>query len=221
METLYLFGVRESELLSMNAKDVEYDGVFTRITVRDSKTKPREVIHKGRCDYLMSYFENYQIYKNNPKAPLWSNQNGNRMTDAGMLYLIRSATKKADIKRKITPHDFRHTSISNDKAKGVPNTHIETKHGLTHGTAMWRIYDHNKNTHYEKYLKEKEGETKPTYELLEKQKETLEKKHEVEITDQKRQIEALKEVLQVVADNMSGLANANLRKNLKEILDQI
>lgn len=221
-ETLYYTGIREGELLSMNTGDAKYDGEFTRVTVRESKTVVREVVHQGRLNELMTYVENYHKYRDIPNKPLWVNDEGNRMGKDGVLYAVKRATKKAGINRKITVHDFRHTSISNDRSKGIPLTHIESKHGLVHGSNMMSVYDHNKTSDYENYLKSRMSkEEKPTYEALQKQKETLERKHEKDIADQKKQIEALKEVLQVVADNVSGLANADLRQKLKDTLAQI
>ena len=206
LETLYFFGVRESELLSMNAEDVAFDGQFTRIKIRQSKTKAREVIHKGRLDHLMTYYESYQSYKGKTNKSLWTNQKKNRMTDAGVLYLIRSVTRKAGIDRKITPHDFRHTSISNDKAKGIPSTHIETKHGLTHGTNMWAVYDHNKTQDYENYLKARNKEVKPTYETLEKQKDKLENNLRNEVADLKTELKKKTEIDNFVMDSLSLIA---------------
>ena len=50
---------------------------------------------------------------------------------------------------------------------------------------MMKIYDHNKTSDYEEYLKKKNNETAPTYESLEMQKKTIEEKYEKEIKDLK------------------------------------
>ena len=173
IETLYLFGVRVGELLSMNATDVVYDGEFTRITVRDSKTMPRDVPYKGRAKYLMPYFESYQPFKEQPGKPLWTNQDNERFSKRGMLNLIERTTKYANIGRRITNHDFRHTSISRDLRDGVPLTHVETKHGLTHGSQVIKTYDHNKTKNYEDWLNGKIAKTPETYETLKRKNEQL------------------------------------------------
>lgn len=191
LETLYLFGVRVSELLSMTPVDVKYDGELTTITIRDSKTIPRDVDHKGRAEQLMKYVESHQLYKGQKDKPLWVGYKGKILTRMTVLNNIHLCAKKAGIDRRVTNHDFRHTSITRDKDKGIPITHIETKHGLRHGSPMMGRYDHNKSQDYKNYLRERKEETEVTYETLKKQKERLEQKHEKEIKELKDSFENL------------------------------
>jgi len=166
------FGVRANELLSINSDGVTYDGTFTRITVRTSKTETRDIIHKGRCNYLMTYVESYQPFKDQSGKPLLIGYQQKRFTIDGLEQFIKSLCKKLELKL-ITPHDFRHTSISRDRANGVPITHIETKHGLVHGSQVMKIYDHNKTKDYEDWLNGKITETEETYETLKRKNEQL------------------------------------------------
>ena len=174
LETLYTFGIRATELLSINSDDVTYDGKLTRITVRTSKTETRDVIHKNRCNCLMTYVESYQPFKDQPGKPLFIGYKQNRYTIDGLEQFITSLCKKLDLKH-ITPHDFRHTSISRDRANGVPITHIETKHGLVHGSQVMKIYDHNRTKDYEDWLNGKTTETEETYDALKHKNVQLEK----------------------------------------------
>ena len=74
----------------------------------------------------------------------------------------------------------------------MPTTFVELKHGLKHGTPMIGRYDHNKTRDFEDWLKNKEEDVEPTYELLKEQKETLERKHEQEIDTLKKQLKEIK-----------------------------
>ena len=197
IETLYLFGCRASELLKMNSNDVTYDGEFTRVIFKHSK-ELRDNVYYGRAEHLLKWVESYQPFKNQNNKPLWitsiykdkktkENLYNTRFTINGLEKAFKVISKRANI-RTITPHDFRHTRTSIERNKGTPQTHIENNLGFRKGTLMMQVYDHNKTKDYEEYLKQKRKETPATHELLLKQKEQLELKHEKEISDLKDQI---------------------------------
>ena len=202
IETLYLFGIRASELLSMNATDAKYNGDFTKITVRESKTKTREVPHKGRANHLMAYVESYQPFKGQKNKPLWVGHNNGKFSNRGMLNLMERTSKYAGLDRRINNHDFRHTSISRDRANGTPDTFIEIKHGLVHGSLMMSVYDHNKTKGYEEYLQGKGGDTEETYETLKNQKDKLEGEKNTEIAQLKSQVDVMVEMMKQVTDKI-------------------
>ena len=202
IETLYLFGVRASELLSMNATDAVYDGEFTKITVRESKTKTREVPYRGRANLLMAYVESYQPFKGQKGKPLWVGQNNGKFSQRGMLNLMERTSRYAGLDRRVNNHDFRHTSISRDRANGVPDTFIEIKHGLVHGSLMMSVYDHNKTKGYEEYLQGKGGKTEQTYETLKQQKEQLEQEKDNEISQLKSKVDMMTNMMQQITDKI-------------------
>lgn len=177
IETIYNFGIRASELISMNACDVNYteDG-FTKIIVRNSKTIPRDVSIEGRFEYLMKWYENYQHFKGKKNKPLWTNfQKGkhNRYTIGSLEKAIRVICKRSGL-RHITPHDFRHTAITRFRKNGEKDTHIKSVFGLSKNSSMMEVYDHNKMEDYEKELRERIKNPKPTYEQMEKKQDKIE-----------------------------------------------
>jgi site-specific recombinase XerC len=176
IETLYLFGCRVSELVSMNAEDVKYneDGITT-ITVRDSKTIPRDISIEGRAEYLLKWYENYQHFKGKKNKPLWSNyqkNKHNRYTIGSLEKSIRVICKRACL-RHITPHDFRHTAITRFRKNGEDETDIQTVFGLSKSSVMMKVYDHNKIEDYQKKLRKRIKKPKPTYEMLEKKTDEI------------------------------------------------
>jgi site-specific recombinase XerD len=190
LEALYHFGPRISELLSMNATDVSYDGSITKVTFRESKTQARDAVCIGRLNHLLTWSESYQPFKGQKDKPLWvDHRTNNRYASRSALTLLQRICERAGVQKR-TLHDFRHTSISNDRDNGIPITHIETNHGFAKGSPMMRIYDHNKTSDYEEYLKRKNTETAPTYETLQKQKNIFEEKLN-EITTLKEQMNTL------------------------------
>ena len=192
IETLYNFGVRRSELVSMKASDVIYCEGITKITVRESKTRTRDSIYDGRSKYLLEWVEVYHPYKEQSDKPLFPGSKDKSFNKVSVNHLIKRTCQKARLKRKITPHDFRHTAITNSRAKGVPDTHIETNYGLVHGTSQLQIYDHNKTKNYEEYLRARNSEIPITHEKQKEIIETLEQKHEKEIKNIKEELEAFK-----------------------------
>jgi site-specific recombinase XerD len=216
IETLKLFGIRNSELRSMKIKGVEYtkEG-FTRIIVYESKTMPRPVVYNGRAEYLLTWINNYHPYRKNQESYVFNSVIERPYECQGIDGILRRTCKKAGL-RKIRPHDFRHTSISNHRKNGTPETHNERNHGLIEGSKMMRVYDHNESKDYEEWLKKKKQEIKPTYELLEKQKETLEMKHQKELDNLKKEMQEMRKEIHFQQSNMFML-DMNDKTNLKYI----
>jgi len=208
IETLYHFGPRISELLSMNSNDVIYDGEITKVTFRESKTQARDAVYYGRLNHLMNWVESYQPFKGEKYKPLWVDHRTNkRYCKRSALGLVHRICKRAGIQRRKL-HDFRHSSISNDRDNGISITHIETNHGLVHGSLMMKIYDHNKTIDYVEYLRKKNNETPATYESLEKQKELLEEKHE-------KEIQSLKLLGRILFDTVNTIIDETMLETIK------
>ncbi|MBE3123120.1 MAG: site-specific integrase [Thermoplasmata archaeon] len=207
LETLYHYGPRISELLSMNAIDVSYDGAITKVTFRESKTQAHDAVYSGRLEHLLNWSESYQPFKGIKDKPLWVDyRTNNRYASRSALTLLQRICKRAGISKR-TLHDFRHSSISNDRDDGIPITHIETNHGLMHGSQMMKIYDYNKTSDYVDYLLKKNNETKPTFEAQEKQIKILEDKHEKEIRD-----------LKIAGSILTGVVRLMLDETMQEVI---
>jgi integrase len=201
-ETLYLFGIRKGELRAIKTKDVSYDGETTTIIVSQSKTVTRDVYHRGRANHLMTYVEIYKKNKNG-EGLLFEGNNKGLLADNTINAKLKRICKNLNL-RIITVHDFRHTSISNDRAKGMPDTVIETKHGLIHGSDMMKVYDHNKSKDYLEYILKRNEETPETYDELKRQKEDEIQKLKSQLNELKNQFEGVKDIV-----DRLGLENIN------------
>jgi integrase/recombinase XerD len=202
IETLYLFGPRISELLSMKATDVIEQETLTKIIVRESKTKPREITTNEIPQYLLEYFKVYQPFKEDSTKLLWASPYGKYnkkpMRREAVVNMIHQIRNKAGITKKITPHDFRHTAISRDLEKGLPVTLVEQKYGLVHGSLMIKTYDHNGSKELEDWYKNNHTYKPETPYAIQRQRQ-------IETNENKIEIEKLKE------------ANESLQKQLKQI----
>jgi integrase len=227
-ETLYISGARPDEVAQMNYEDVEIDekGQVT-ITIYESKKIPRRIPLMGNPEQLMRWY-NFHPTKDK-KAPLFPSESNRRY----MLHLVEGAIrrnfnrikKQVDIKKTLTPKDFRKTRgtiLFSSRDPIFDDTEIGQYMGWKPSTVIQRRQEYDLRGFDD--LKEKIKGIIPkaeNYDTIKAERDRLEAKHEKEITDQKKQIEALKEVLQVVAGNVSGLANASLRRSIKSMLEDI
>jgi hypothetical protein len=163
----------------MKATDIIETEKLTKIILRESKTKPREVPIQETPVYLLEWYRTYQPYKGDNTKPLWASPYGKdtfqTIKREAVLKMIQKTAKKAGIQKKITLHDFRHTAISRDLKNGLPTTLVETKYGLIHGSDQIQIYDHNGNVQLEEYYTNRPIDTPVTrYALERKLKENTE-----------------------------------------------
>lgn len=109
LELLYATGIRVTELISLNASDVNMNMGYIRC---NSSNKERiipigSIALKALKDYSEAYdhvISNIQV-----NSPLFMNVQGKRLTRQGFWKIIKAYTKKANIQKKITPHTLRHS----------------------------------------------------------------------------------------------------------------
>lgn len=224
LETFYNFGVRKSELLSILYKDVKFEDGMTIITVRESKTETRDVIYWGRSKYLLEWIETLFPFKDEPKHYVFfsSIRKSQPYSEYSIKAMVDRITKRANIERRITPHDFRHTCITNHCKNGTPETHIKSIMGLTKDTEVLSVYDHNKSKAYKEYLLDRNKEIKPTYDLIEEQKQTIEEKeekHEQEINEIKKTLNTFIKLYKSQNEEMDKLYKKE--ENLEETEDEL
>ena len=211
LEAVWVCGGRLNEVHSMRVGGVSFDGRFTKIIVYKSKTTPREISYDGHAEHLLKWHDSLCPFVGQKDKPLWVVQWKGELKPVNDKYLwdvIDNACKKTGL-RHITTHDFRHAVASKMLKNGVPDTFVKLTMGWTRDSQMLRVYDHNKNKDYEEWMKRREQQIKLPYELLEKQKQELEKKHEKEIQDLKKEFTALRNVI---------LRRAEFRKEYQESL---
>jgi len=193
IEALWLLGPRISELLSMRATDIIETENITKVILRDSKTQPREVPIQETPQYLLEWYHTYQPYKKDKTKPLWASPYGKdtfqTIKREAVLKMIQRTARKAGITKKITNHDFRHTAISRDLANGMPQSLVESKYGLVHGSDMIQTYDHNGNVQLEEYYNKRPIDTPET-------RLALERKYKRETEENKNKIDSLEKRLE-------------------------
>ena len=217
LELLWIAGGRAVASQSIYSNGVWYDGEYTHVVLPQSKSATREIIHPDRAEHLLLWSEELQPFKEQKRKPLFAvrkkgtgEEEYQQVNSQYTGNFLRRLCIKAHM-RHLKPHDFRHTHITKMLKDGVPETHVKTLAGFSKSTEMLKIYDHNRLKDYEDWLKDKKKESKPTYQLLEKQKKTLEEKHEKEISHLKEQVELMNNALKDIKDGMGEELKERIR----------
>jgi len=109
IETLYGCGLRVSELVNLRITDIHYGEGF--ITVTGKGNKQRLVPVSGKA---LKEIDNYMPGRNrlpviHDQNILFLNRRGRRLTRAMIFTIIKDLAAKAGIRKKVSPHTFRHS----------------------------------------------------------------------------------------------------------------
>lgn len=146
LATLYDSGCRIGEILGMKLKHLGFDPYGAKLTVpRTGKTGTREVRIVGdSIPYLRAWIGIHPM-SNDPNAPLFCNIaegiKGREMTYDDVYKVLRSALKRANLKKRIYPHLFRHTRASILASK-VAESPLSEMMGWIQGTRQIATYVH-------------------------------------------------------------------------------
>lgn len=110
LELLYATGLRVSELVDLNVKDVNLETGYIRCTGKGSKERIvplgslailscREYVTSGRA----------KLVKNREELSLFVNHHGHRLTRQGFWKIVKRYADDAKIEKDITPHTLRHS----------------------------------------------------------------------------------------------------------------
>ncbi len=211
-------GARISEILSINSDGVQDEGKLIYITVKKSKTKTRTVpipTDKYNVDNIIKWAFEYQPFKDKKDKPMFVGKRTKKRLEARYFGEILTKTSKKIIGRNITTHDFRHTSITRDRESGMPNSIVEAKHGLEHGSRMMKVYDHNGVMEVKNYYSSKMN-IEETREPLEKIKKERDKVKELN-----KELNELKEKINILEKNTMPSDDEAIKKHIYEVLKQI
>jgi len=106
LELLYSSGLRVSELVGLNANQIELDLGIVRVM---GKGRKERIVPVGRkaAESLNAYLDERGMVKGGD--PLFVNSLGGRLTARSVGRLIKKYTRHSGIFRKVSPHSLRHT----------------------------------------------------------------------------------------------------------------
>ncbi|MEW6063253.1 MAG: site-specific integrase [Nanoarchaeota archaeon] len=160
---LYESGCRIGEILALKLKNIQFKDLGAQIIV-EGKTGMRRVLLISSVPYLSAWVNEHPD-KNNPNAPLWVNKvNHEFLNYSACASMLRDIAKKAEIKKRVNPHSFRHSRATH-LANHLTEAQMKQYFGWVQGSDMASVYVHLSGRDVDKaimkvYGLEKESEKK-------------------------------------------------------------
>lgn len=136
IKLLYGSGLRLSELLHLKVTDIDSESMI--IHIKNSKGNKDRVVMLSK-----SLLEELRIYfiKHNPLDYLFEGQSGGMYSPKSVQVIVKNASSKAGIKKKVTPHTLRHSFATHLLEAGTDIRFIQQL--LGHGSIKTtEIYTH-------------------------------------------------------------------------------
>ncbi len=108
LELLYATGVRVSELTNIKISDIDFANQSIRIL---GKGRKERIVYYNDVvkDLLSKYLKVYQELNKKGEDYLILNFQGDKLTTAGISYIINQVIKKISFQKHVTPHMLRHS----------------------------------------------------------------------------------------------------------------
>ncbi len=106
MQLLYYTGMRISEALNLNQKDLQSDQFITVIG-KGQKTRQVPIIDSIR--EVLIYYLKVQPFENTPNAPIFYGEKGKRLQAAIAQKVLRDFRRAQGMPESLTPHALRHS----------------------------------------------------------------------------------------------------------------
>ena len=111
IETLYGCGLRVSELITLKISDLFFEEGFIKVTGKGDKQR-FVPIGETTIKYINIYRQEVRIHQQIQSEAidtLFLNRRGKGLTRAMIFTIVKNLAEKAGIKKKISPHTFRHS----------------------------------------------------------------------------------------------------------------
>ena len=153
IETLYGSGLRVSELVEITLSNIFIKENIIRVNGKGGKQR---LIPLGSYSkkFIQIYIDEIRPFeKIKDQDILFLNRNGKKMSRAMIFTIIKNAAKKVGIKKKISPHTFRHSFATHLLENGADLRTIQLL--LGHESIITtEIYTHLDNKHLKKVMEE-------------------------------------------------------------------
>lgn len=111
LETLYACGLRVSELIELKISNYYPNIGFVKVIGKNNKERIVP-IGEAAIKHIQLYLDNERAAQNISKGfenYVFLNRRGKKLTRVMVFYIIKEAAAKAEIKKTISPHTFRHS----------------------------------------------------------------------------------------------------------------
>ena len=111
LEVLYSCGLRVSELTNLKLSNIRFKEGYVKVVGKGNKERFTP-IGNSAIKYLNIYLNeirNHQNIKKGSENIVFLNRRGNKLTRVMIFTIIKELAKKIGLKKKISPHTFRHS----------------------------------------------------------------------------------------------------------------
>ena len=156
LELMYATGLRISEVISLEFKNIDFEECIVRVMGKGSKERIVP-INDYALNALNTYLEEYRplMIKNEVNNYLFLNNHGKQMTRQGVFKMIKAECLKKGITKDISPHTIRHTFATHLLENGADLRIIQELLGHS-DISTTQIYTHLTNdelkSDYKKYF---------------------------------------------------------------------
>ncbi len=153
IETLYGSGLRVTELVELTLSNIFFKENIIRVTGKGDKQRlvPLGSYSKKFIEIYSNEIRQLKNIKQKDKDILFLNQNGRKISRAMIFTIVRNAAKKVGIKKKISPHTFRHSFATHLLENGADLRSIQILLGHESITTT-EIYTHLDNKHLKRVM---------------------------------------------------------------------
>ena len=149
LELLYASGLRVSELVSLNLRDVNLDEQYVRCLGKGSKERivplHRKAVASVRT-YVQEAWPKLRRPQREGETALFVNRRGQRLTRQGFWLILKGHARQAGITNPITPHTLRHSFATHLLAGGASLRNVQELLGHA-SISTTQVYTHLTRDH--------------------------------------------------------------------------
>lgn len=156
LEILYCSGLRISELINLEFKNIDLNDCIIRVMGKGKKERIVPISDIA-IKYLKIYVKDYRqkLVKINQNNYVYLNNHGNKLTRQGVFKLIKKLALEKNIKKDVSPHTLRHSIATHMLENGADLRIIQEFLGHS-DISTTQIYTHLTNeklkTDFETYF---------------------------------------------------------------------
>lgn len=160
-ELLYATGLRVSELVSLQAQEVNFQGNYLIVKGKGSKVRAVPFGSYAR-DKLGAFIRDVRprLLKGKTSSFIFTNRSGRALTRQGFWKVIRRYALKAGIDKRVTPHSLRHSFATHLLEGGADLRSVQTMLGHA-DISTTQIYTHVDGARLKKVHREFHPREKP------------------------------------------------------------
>ncbi len=153
VELLFGAGLRVSELCSLKLADIDLIEGVVKVYGKGNKERIIQICQKTILNAISEYVEVSKGYGLHCSRPLFVNPRASGLSSQSVRSMIKEIAKNAGIKKRVTPHTFRHSFATLLLEEGVDIKYIQTILGHS-SLSTTQIYTHVTNSHQKLVLRD-------------------------------------------------------------------